>query len=148
MNSNLNQTVKEFENIMAEVSMLFNKHLRQSLNDSDITPPQLNALISIYRNDKLTMGDLSSKLLLACSTTSGLIDRLEKAGLVERRPDERDRRVIRIVLTDKGLEYVTYILEKRRTKMEKQLEKYSTERQKELLENLRFISDLLNKENT
>ena len=46
----------------------------------------------------MTIGDLSNKMYLAFSTTTDLIDRMEKSELVQRIRDEQDRRVVRIHL--------------------------------------------------
>ncbi|MFA3930643.1 MarR family winged helix-turn-helix transcriptional regulator [Clostridioides difficile] len=48
--------------------------------------------------------ELADKRKVKASTTTVMIKRMEKAGLVERKQDEKDQRVSRIFLTDKGLE--------------------------------------------
>ena len=49
-----------------------------------------------------TIGDAAGYLFLRHHSAVGLVDRAEAAGLVERREDEADRRVVRLRLTDKG----------------------------------------------
>jgi len=51
-----------------------------------------------------TVGDLAGYLLLRHHSAVGLVDRAGKAGLVERRPDEDDHRVVRLGLTERGAE--------------------------------------------
>ena len=53
-------------------------------------------------NQPPAVGDLAGYLLLRPHSTVELIDRAEAAGLVERAPDENDRRVVRIRLTSAG----------------------------------------------
>jgi DNA-binding MarR family transcriptional regulator len=53
-------------------------------------------------NQSPAVGDLAAYLLLRPHSTVELIDRAEAAGLVERAPDENDRRVVRIRLTKTG----------------------------------------------
>ena len=67
-----------------------------------ITGPQLWALKTISKHESLPLGELSKKMYLHPSTITGLIDRLEKKGYVERDRDQRDRRVVKILLTPKG----------------------------------------------
>ncbi len=67
-----------------------------------ITGPQLWGLKTISKNESLPLGELSKKMYLHPSTITGLIDRLEKKGYVERDRDQRDRRVVKILLTPKG----------------------------------------------
>ena len=51
-----------------------------------------------------TIRDVAEALLLRHHSTVGLVDRAEKAGLVERREDSADRRVVRLRLTPRGEE--------------------------------------------
>jgi DNA-binding MarR family transcriptional regulator len=51
---------------------------------------------------ELTVGEMLSSMMLASGTISHRIDRLESRGLVERRTDECDRRVVRVRLTREG----------------------------------------------
>jgi DNA-binding MarR family transcriptional regulator len=67
-----------------------------------ITGPQLWALNTISENEGLPLGRLSKKMYLRPSTITGLIDRLEKRGYVVRKRGQRDRRVVKILLTPKG----------------------------------------------
>lgn len=67
-----------------------------------ITGPQLWTLTTISKNGSLSLGELSKKTYLHPSTITGLIDRLEKKGYVERDRDQRDRRVVKLLLTPKG----------------------------------------------
>ena len=52
--------------------------------------------------DGMTMGALSGKLMVTSGNITGLTDRLQAEGLVERRADPSDRRVQRIMLTSEG----------------------------------------------
>ena len=70
---------------------------RQSL-----TFPQLIALFRLYRDGTMTMSDLSAQLGVTRGALTGLVDRLEENGLVARRPDHSDRRVIHLALTAEG----------------------------------------------
>ena len=54
----------------------------------------------------LTPGALSRSLMLSPGGMTNRIDRLEETGLVRREPDPEDRRSLRVVLTDAGLELV------------------------------------------
>jgi DNA-binding MarR family transcriptional regulator len=50
------------------------------------------------------MGRLACALGCDASNVTGIVDRLEQRGLIERRPSERDRRVKVLVVTDQGAE--------------------------------------------
>jgi DNA-binding MarR family transcriptional regulator len=51
---------------------------------------------------RLSMRDLGRAVVISKSGLTGLVDRMQRAGLVERRPDPDDRRVIHVALTREG----------------------------------------------
>src|SRR6476659_7306266 len=55
-----------------------------------------------FRLSPLPMGRLACALGCDASNVTGIVDRLEKRGLIERRPSERDRRVKVLVVTAEG----------------------------------------------
>jgi DNA-binding MarR family transcriptional regulator len=75
----------------------------QSLaRDLDLSVPQLLALRELDPDAPQPMGKLACAMTCDSSNVTGLVNRLEKRGLVERRADPRDRRVRVIALTDAG----------------------------------------------
>jgi DNA-binding MarR family transcriptional regulator len=67
-----------------------------------LSPPQLFALQALRDDEPAPMNGLADVLRCDASNVTGLIDRLEARGLVERRPAPHDRRVRHLVLTDAG----------------------------------------------
>ncbi len=67
-----------------------------------LTPPQATALRLLAPDRSVPMKALAERLACDASTLTGIVDRLESRGLVERRSDSRDRRVKVLVLTPKG----------------------------------------------
>ncbi|MBK7582930.1 MAG: MarR family transcriptional regulator [Myxococcales bacterium] len=67
-----------------------------------VTGPQLAVVKMLEPVGKLSLSELSWKIRARNSTVTGIIDRMEREGLVERRRSEDDRRVIHITLTRKG----------------------------------------------
>lgn len=76
--------------------------MREEIESYDLTPPQFGLLAFLWQQDGLTQVELSEKGQIDRTTIGGLIDRLEKLGLVERRPHPHDRRAYKIHLTDRG----------------------------------------------
>jgi DNA-binding MarR family transcriptional regulator len=68
-------------------------------------------LLSLLALDPLPMRKLAQKLKCEPSNVTGIVDRLESRGLVERRPDPADRRVKMAVATDEGLRVVRELRE-------------------------------------
>ncbi len=67
-----------------------------------LAPMQLHALRLIEPGDGVPMSSLAGKLFCDASNVTGIVDRLEARGLIERRPSATDRRVKLLVLTDEG----------------------------------------------
>ncbi|HWR44244.1 MarR family transcriptional regulator [Sporomusa sp.] len=66
----------------------------------NITPGQMAVLYTLYKGDGISITELSKKCYLDNSTLTGIIDRLERAGLVLRIGQQDDRRSFFIHLTE------------------------------------------------
>jgi MarR family transcriptional regulator, organic hydroperoxide resistance regulator len=75
---------------------------KQRLAPYGVTPVQYALLKVLWEQDSLSGAELGERLVLDSSTMTGLLDRLEDAGLIKRQADATDRRMNRIVLTDRG----------------------------------------------
>jgi MarR family transcriptional regulator, organic hydroperoxide resistance regulator len=71
-------------------------------SEYELSPPQLGALKALDPDDPLAMSELAGILGCDNSNVTGIVDRLEHRGLVERRPAAHDRRVKLLALTDEG----------------------------------------------
>ena len=112
---------------------------REILNDFNITGPQFTALQILIGEGELTIGELSRKMSLACSTITDLIDRMEKNKLVVRKKDENDKRVVRIEVLPLGYELVHKVVEKRREFLGEKLKKVEVTEMKLLNEGLESL---------
>jgi len=106
------RTIRIEENLR-RVCYKIKKKGREILNDVDITPPQFEALQYLIKEDNLTIGELSTKMYLACSTVTDLLDRMERNELVKRVKDENDRRIVRISVLQKGHDLIKLVMENR-----------------------------------
>lgn len=114
---------------------------REILGDFDITPPQFNALLTLSKEENLTIGELSSKMYLACSTVTDLLDRMERNELVVRVKDEKDRRVVRIKVLEKGHNMIEGVLENRRKYISETLEGLSEEMIDSVFEVMKMLNE-------
>ena len=74
-----------------------------SQEDMKTTLSQTGILFLLRQEDGQSMTQLSNALDIDNSTLTGLIDRMERSGLVTRRPGDSDRRAFRISITPQGL---------------------------------------------
>jgi MarR family transcriptional regulator, organic hydroperoxide resistance regulator len=68
----------------------------------DLTPIQMGAVRNLDPEQPASMSELAGALHCDASNVTGIVDRLESRGLVERRSADRDRRVKMLALTDEG----------------------------------------------
>lgn len=79
------------------------REIRNRQVDTELTLPQFDVLGQLLRSpDGMTMGSLSRALLVTAGNVSGIVDRLEERGFVERQQDTTDRRVTILRLTVDG----------------------------------------------
>lgn len=83
------------------------RYYNSRLSEHGITIGQSFILLSLNERDGQNVKELAEKLAIDSSAITGLVDRLEKEDLVERRADERDRRALRIHLTEKSAKLVS-----------------------------------------
>ncbi|MGJ3204606.1 MarR family winged helix-turn-helix transcriptional regulator [Geobacillus sp. FJAT-46040] len=121
------RTVAELEKLLRYIAANLKQRGREILTNYPITPPQFVALQWLLEEGDLTVGELSNKMYLACSTTTDLVDRMERNGLVARVRDEHDRRVVRIRLLEKGERIIKEVIEKRQRDLASVLESFSDE---------------------
>jgi MarR family transcriptional regulator, organic hydroperoxide resistance regulator len=76
--------------------------LGEELRDLGLTPGEINALAALENDSGRTVADLQQATGQRASTLTGVLDRLERRGLVERRLNPRDRRSFTVHLTDEG----------------------------------------------
>ncbi|NYV64405.1 MarR family transcriptional regulator [Bacillus sp. Gen3] len=105
--------VATIEKDLRYISAIIKQKGRELLSNYTITPPQFVALQWLFEEGDMTIGELSNKMYLAFSTTTDLIDRMEKNELVVRVKDPHDRRVVRIHLLDKGKQMIDEVIQKR-----------------------------------
>jgi DNA-binding MarR family transcriptional regulator len=77
-------------------------HSRRLSESFGLTAPQLVCLDAIREATVLTTSGLAHQVQLSPSTVVGIVDRLERKGLVQRMRDTRDRRVVNLSLTAQG----------------------------------------------
>lgn len=87
---------------VARACQLMQQSLGRSLAELDIKTPHLDILINLYRFEGISQQELARKLLVGRSNMSMLLPQMEKRGLINRRGDDKDKRVLRLYLTPEG----------------------------------------------
>jgi len=77
--------------------------LKSSLSKFDVTPVQYGILKCLWDEDGRTPKQIADILGLDGSTITGILDRMENKGFVKRTENPEDRRTLKLVITEKGL---------------------------------------------
>lgn len=88
--------------VLSDVARLMRRAFDARARDIGVTRPQWQVLSILRRNEGINQGGLSDILEVEPITVCRMVDRLQEAGLVERRPDPADRRSWRLYLTTKA----------------------------------------------
>ena len=127
--------IATIEKDMRYIAGIIKQKGRELLSDYTITPPQFVALQWLFEDGDMTIGELSNKMYLAFSTTTDLVDRMEKNQLVKRVKDPNDRRVVRIHLLDEGKVLIDEVIKKRQVYLQEVLANYTFEEIEQLKDN-------------
>jgi DNA-binding MarR family transcriptional regulator len=98
--------------LLMRMTSIFRDRMFAACAELDLSPPQLHALRELSGNTSLAMSELAEKLRCDASNITGIVDRLESRGLVERRANPDDRRVKTLVATPAGAQMGTRILDR------------------------------------
>jgi DNA-binding MarR family transcriptional regulator len=90
--------------LVLELIQAVKHHFMAAAQEFELPPPALAALRSLDPERAMPMSELAASLHIDNSTVTGIVDRLEEHGLVERRTATHDRRVKLLAVTDAGAE--------------------------------------------
>lgn len=92
---------REFSLLLQDVYALFGRSFDRRMRRLGLSRAQWRVLTTLLREDGRTQTEIADELMAEKAPLGRLIDRMEEAGFVERRPDAADRRLKRIHLTSK-----------------------------------------------
>jgi DNA-binding MarR family transcriptional regulator len=91
---------------LRQIAHALSIHSKYIQENYQITVPQLICLREIHKHGPLPLGMLTRYVFLNNSTVTGIVDRLEKRGFVQRERQSRDRRQIHVRLTPQGSAFI------------------------------------------
>jgi DNA-binding MarR family transcriptional regulator len=95
------QTARVFH-ALGRVMHLNRLVMARTIGQHGVQFPEVMALTLLTRHDGISQRELAEALHLSHPRVSTILNALEKSGAVERHPDESDRRLVRVVLTEEG----------------------------------------------
>lgn len=130
------ESKREFDRIVETLIFLYTESRRLTKDEArrhDLTGPQLTVIKLLSGIGDLSLTELSENMQTRNSTVTGIIDRMEAAGLVKRVRSESDRRVVMIRLTPQGRSLARNVPIEPMQAFRRALETLSTTEQKTLL---------------
>ena len=93
---------RSFGFVLHETARLLSKRYDQRAKSLGLTRAQIQVLAYLVYHEGINQAGLAELIEIEPISLARLIDRMEQAGWVERRPDPRDRRAWRLYITDKA----------------------------------------------
>ncbi len=81
---------------------LLGQHFQTLLEAEDLSPAGWQVLMRLHQEDGLTQSEVASRCYVTPATVTGVVDTLEREGMVSRERSTADRRVVRLHLTAAG----------------------------------------------
>jgi DNA-binding MarR family transcriptional regulator len=136
---------KEILESIPVVMHYLRRGIRRELGDK-ASIPQIRALSFIRRNPTSTLTTVSEYLAVSNATTSSIVDRLVKKGLVSRTEDPKERRCLQLSVTPKGQEEYRIVQEVAIAELTRVLTRLPDDQVRQIQEGLRLLKEALEEE--
>lgn len=116
---------------------------RELMQHHGLTAPQLSALQAIARTQPVNAGALAREMHLGQPTVTGVLNRLERQGLIQRARGQRDRRHVEVRLTELGGEVLRSAPPLLEQNFQRRLKELKEWEQTQILATLQRIADMM-----
>ena len=96
-------SMPEIFDLIEELHKRLKQFQGKTLKEAGLTPPQYFILTLLAKKDRRPFKELAELLTCSRATVTGIVDTMERKGLVGRSPHPDDRRSLLVILTEKGL---------------------------------------------
>lgn len=121
--------------LLARFAQAYRSLADANMEQIDMHRAQATSLCRLYNNDGMTQSEIAQQLSVQGATVTDMLQRMEEAGLVSRRRDDDDNRVVRVYLTEQGRRKERAIVQQF-TKMETAIFEGFSERERAALRTL------------
>jgi DNA-binding MarR family transcriptional regulator len=90
------------DHLLVQVSKLHRARAHALLEELGLYQGQPPVLFALWEQEGITHGELAARMNIQPATMTRMLQRMEKAGFIERRADEQDERVSRVYLAEAG----------------------------------------------
>lgn len=96
------EEIDSLQGLILRMTHLYYGKAYEAVKEMDVHPRQIPLLFLLQRKEGMSQREICDEMRIKPPTVAVSIKRMEKAGLIERKPDERDQRIVRIYVTEKG----------------------------------------------
>ncbi len=132
--------------IIRQLKDSIKQNIEEEFGEMDITGTQGMLVGTLAHEGEMKISELSAKMGLSNSTVSGMIDRLEKQGMVERSRSEDDRRVVNVRVTANLRKAAKSHFTAIENKIESILNEATPEEVQKVVEGFQILKELLNRQ--
>lgn len=137
------QYVEQLVSQMGQLRRLFESHAQELCQAPGATLMQYSALKYLSKHGQCSVGELGDFLQLSKSSTTQLVERLVKAGYVNRFTSPTDRRIVHVAITNEGLVKMTELKQSFVKKMSRSFETVPESDMQQLLRIQQLLIDIL-----
>lgn len=133
----------EIARLFTDINHSIKRGMRKSFEEVGITMPQGLVIATLITHGEMKISELGNKINLSNSTISGIVDRLEKQGLVARMRSSEDRRIVYVKVTPKFKEMHKGFHQKAEASFEGLLSQGTPEELEQILEGMQALKRIL-----
>lgn len=141
------ELIVKIDNLLRDINKSVNSYTKNKLNMHGLTLARFRTLWMISHLAPVNMNQLHKEMHLANSTLTVIVDHLVKEKLVKRYRSSKDRRVVLLETTSKGIECLNKVLEVRRNFLKEGLKELNHKQQKQLINLLNIINTKIQESN-
>jgi DNA-binding MarR family transcriptional regulator len=130
------------EDVLAELNQISFRDFQGAFkrwHEGSLSLIHLNVLMHLRFTGPTTMSKLAEMLDVSVASATGIVDRMEKKGVIERRRSDEDRRVVEVYVTERGEQVFSAMQSERQARMTRMLSEVSEADLSALLTGLRAI---------
>lgn len=136
----------KFIEIMFKTSRVFRERMHYSSQIAHLSFLQIQTLTYLKHNNNAQMSEIAEHLHIELPSATSLLNKLVALQLVKRQQDDKDRRLVRIVLTDEGNAILTLAKKEKEAHVEQMLSYLTEEEQHELLRLMEKLNERIEKD--
>ncbi len=119
-------------------------HDNCGFNKSNLNHSHFQIMVTLKNKDKLPISEVAKKLVISTPNMTKLLNKLIEEDMIQRIPDEKDRRIINIKLTEKGDKYLEDKFEDVKLSLKNKFSTLPNDKLDKFNESLVTLKDVLN----